>query len=204
MVEWIQEQPNFSYFLQKHEGDGFYALAIKIDFKKRTGYVLTEFQIEKKYLGTFNSLFPEVAKRITDRCEQIIESLGARFSIDAFKDEYRVSRPHLKTQLKPSQGPPEEENSNLSISTLNQLNGIMEKLANIETLLMRDTSIYLDIDEAATFTKHAARTLRNLVSKKRIPFIKRGSRTIFRRDDLIKWMDEGRNLKESHNANIRI
>lgn len=46
-----------------------------------------------------------------------------------------------------------------------------------------------DVHEAALFLKCAASTLYSYVSRKKIPHIKMGARLLFRKQDLLSWLD---------------
>ena len=47
---------------------------------------------------------------------------------------------------------------------------------------------FLNIKEASEFTRLAKQSIYQLVSKRKIPFIKKGSRVIFERNGLEDWM----------------
>ena len=49
-----------------------------------------------------------------------------------------------------------------------------------------------DIESAARFLKCGTSTLYHYVCNKKIPFIKMGSRTLFKRSDLVSWLDRYR------------
>jgi excisionase family DNA binding protein len=50
----------------------------------------------------------------------------------------------------------------------------------------------LDIEGAAKFLKCGTSTLYHYVCKKKIPCIKLGSRTLFKRSELLTWLDRYR------------
>ncbi len=54
-----------------------------------------------------------------------------------------------------------------------------------------------DIDGAARFLKCGTSTLYHYVCKKKIPFIKLGARTLFKRSDLLAWLDQYRREPEN-------
>ena len=54
----------------------------------------------------------------------------------------------------------------------------------------------LDIKGAACFLKCASSTLYHYVSENRMPFIKMGTRTLFRRRDLLVWLDQHRRVPD--------
>lgn len=49
---------------------------------------------------------------------------------------------------------------------------------------------YLNVTEAAEFTRLARQTLYQKVSARTIPFIKKGGRVIFKKRELQDWMNE--------------
>jgi len=59
----------------------------------------------------------------------------------------------------------------------------------------RDDEV-LDIKGAASLLKCASSTLYHYVSENRMPFIKMGTRTLFRRRDLLVWLDQHRRFPE--------
>ena len=52
----------------------------------------------------------------------------------------------------------------------------------------------LDIKGAACLLKCASSTLYHYVSENQMPFIKMGTRTLFRRRDLLVWLDQKRSF----------
>ena len=52
----------------------------------------------------------------------------------------------------------------------------------------------LDIKGAASLLKCASSTLYHYVSENQMPFIKMGTRTLFRRRDLLMWLDQKRSF----------
>lgn len=53
---------------------------------------------------------------------------------------------------------------------------------------------FLNIKEASEFTRLAKQSIYQLVSKRKIPFIKKGSRVIFERNVLEVWMKKSEKL----------
>lgn len=66
----------------------------------------------------------------------------------------------------------------------------------LEVVVSRQEEEILDIKEAALFLKCASSTLYHYVSENRMPFIKMGTRTLFRRRDLLSWLDQHRTFPE--------
>lgn len=54
-----------------------------------------------------------------------------------------------------------------------------------------DLKEYLNVSEAADYTRLAKQTIYQKVSMRTIPFIKKGGRVVFKRKELQEWMDEG-------------
>jgi len=50
----------------------------------------------------------------------------------------------------------------------------------------------LTVKEAASFLDLAVPTLYKLTSNREIPFFKRGKRVYFRKEELVKWVEQGR------------
>ncbi len=50
----------------------------------------------------------------------------------------------------------------------------------------------MNIDQASAFLKIAKQSIYMMTSKRDIPFIKRGKRVVFRKTDLLSWLDGGR------------
>ena len=50
----------------------------------------------------------------------------------------------------------------------------------------------MNIDQASAFLKMAKQSIYMMTSKRDIPFIKRGKRVVFRKTELLKWLDGGR------------
>lgn len=54
-----------------------------------------------------------------------------------------------------------------------------------------------DIEGAARFLKCGTSTLYHYVCQRKIPFIKLGTRTLFKRSDLLSWLDRYRREPEN-------
>ena len=50
----------------------------------------------------------------------------------------------------------------------------------------------MNIDQASAFLKIAKQSIYMMTSKRDIPFIKRGKRVVFRKTDLLNWLEGGR------------
>lgn len=86
----------------------------------------------------------------------------------------------------------------------NPFDEISERLSRIEQELRRQAinssktessnpeSHFLTVIEAAAFLKLAPQTVYALTSKKKIPYLKKGKRVYFTKEQLISWMESGR------------
>ena len=72
---------------------------------------------------------------------------------------------------------------------------IYNRLAKIEKLLQEKQNnevIYLDIDEASEFLKMKKSYIYQLVFQRKIPFYKRSKKLLFKKSELVKWIDSKR------------
>jgi predicted DNA-binding transcriptional regulator AlpA len=68
---------------------------------------------------------------------------------------------------------------------------IQERFQKIEALLIVSHSKeYMDINEAAQFTPFEVSTLYSYVNKRKIPFIKKNGKLVFKREVLARWLEE--------------
>jgi excisionase family DNA binding protein len=65
---------------------------------------------------------------------------------------------------------------------------VRDEIASIPTVNQNEKP-YLTIQEAADLTGHAKQTLYRLTSEKEIPHLKRGGKILFKRSDLIAWVE---------------
>lgn len=79
------------------------------------------------------------------------------------------------------------------------VNQLFEKLESIETLLKskgpnqtEDPNKLLNLEEASVFLSLAKPTIYALVSRKEIPFMKKGKRLYFTKSELFEYVKEGR------------
>lgn len=90
----------------------------------------------------------------------------------------------------------------MKVNNLSELSELIQQavhqgLQNLgSTLLVAETTRlnakeYLNVTEAAEYTRLAKQTVYQKVSMRTIPFIKKGGRVIFRRSELQNWMNEG-------------
>jgi len=79
-----------------------------------------------------------------------------------------------------------------------------DRLSNIESLLLDlkhktpepsqpEAPEFLNTDEASKFIKLAKQTLYGLVHQQKVPYYKKGKILIFKRAELIEWVEQGRN-----------
>lgn len=72
-----------------------------------------------------------------------------------------------------------------------------------------DSSIgeIMNIEEAAAYLKMAKQTVYSMVSRRLLPYFKRGKRVFFRREELLSWLERGRKYTkeeiQSGNFNIK-
>jgi len=50
----------------------------------------------------------------------------------------------------------------------------------------------MDVDEAAAYLKMAKQTVYSMVSRRLLPYFKRGKRVFFRKEELLSWLEKGR------------
>lgn len=62
----------------------------------------------------------------------------------------------------------------------------------IENKQCESSSLLLSLVEAAAFLKLAPQTIYGFTSKRLIPFIKRGKKLYFKKNELEQWLDEGK------------
>lgn len=81
------------------------------------------------------------------------------------------------------------------VITKEQLDAYAEKLitsSGISTTKSSEDDEVLTIDGAAKVTKLAKQTIYQLCSKKGIPYYKKNKRLYFKKSELIKWLEEGK------------
>ena len=66
---------------------------------------------------------------------------------------------------------------------------LSEKIENKQS---ESSSLLLSLIEAAAFLKLAPQTIYGFTSKRLIPFIKRGKKLYFKKNELEQWLDEGK------------
>lgn len=54
-----------------------------------------------------------------------------------------------------------------------------------------NNEMYLTIEEAAALTRFSKSSLYTYVNQRRMPFIKREGKLLFKQSELIKWLDNG-------------
>ena len=72
---------------------------------------------------------------------------------------------------------------------------IEQQLIKIESLInsmQKNETEYMDIDEASNFLKLKKATLYQMVFKREIPFYKSTKKLLFKKSDLIDWVDKDR------------
>lgn len=84
-----------------------------------------------------------------------------------------------------------------SISLEDIASRIAEKVIDLQQASIIQKEItneneFLDISQAAELLHFAKTSMYGLTFRRKIPFIKRGKRLIFKRTDLIEWLNAGR------------
>lgn len=83
---------------------------------------------------------------------------------------------------------------------------ILNRICDIQSSIERDTARkeeppeLLNADQAAKFIHIAKPTLYNLVSKRKIPHVKKGKRLIFYRSELLEYLNNGRRKTQESEA----
>mgnify|MGYP003831105809 CR=1 FL=1 len=89
-------------------------------------------------------------------------------------------------------------NNQIIVTTSQELHALIRDAINVA---VRQISLpqkvdplpdYLTIDELSAFLKLAKPTIYGFVSKRTLPFIKRGKRLYFSRLNIIQWLEEGK------------
>ena len=77
-----------------------------------------------------------------------------------------------------------------------RLNGIEYILSQILTKIGEldkpDNELFGNIDECSEWIKKSKSTIYKLISKRAIPHIKNGKQVLFRKDDIISWLNSGK------------
>lgn len=71
-------------------------------------------------------------------------------------------------------------------------NAVKKVLQNLPKNESPTSSIYLNLKEAAAFLNLSSQTLYQFTSTRRISFFKKGKKLYFLKEDLLKWLEEGR------------
>lgn len=95
--------------------------------------------------------------------------------------------------------------SNIILTTQEELARLVESVVRKTLLDVRPepqaaSPALLTIKEAASFLDLAVPTLYKLTSNREIPFFKRGKRVYFRREELLKWVENGRRMTKEELA----
>jgi excisionase family DNA binding protein len=83
----------------------------------------------------------------------------------------------------------------LTVGEYNEM--IRELLAGLKqveqvTSVQNDPDIVMTLEHACKFLNIARPTMYGMTSRRTIPFMKRGKKVYFRKDDLIEWLNKGR------------
>jgi excisionase family DNA binding protein len=87
----------------------------------------------------------------------------------------------------------------LQVSLLELRQVVREEVRRVftETGLMKAIGLHeelLDVDQAASFLKLKKGTINTLFSKGKLPGLKKGKRTYFRRTELLNYLESGRRV----------
>jgi excisionase family DNA binding protein len=81
----------------------------------------------------------------------------------------------------------------LSVEEYIQLNQeILSSFKDPEVETEKNNSEIMDIEEAAIYLKMAKQTVYSMISRKILPYFKRGKRVFFRKAELLSWLEKGR------------
>jgi excisionase family DNA binding protein len=81
----------------------------------------------------------------------------------------------------------------LSVEEYIQLNKeILSEAKLPEEETVSNTSEIMNIEEAAVYLKMAKQTVYSMISRKLLPYFKRGKRVFFRKAELLTWLEKGR------------
>ena len=68
---------------------------------------------------------------------------------------------------------------------------VIEKGVTNDKTLSEEQSILLSAEQARNYLNVASSTLYGLTSRKEIPFMKKGKRLYFKKEDLQRWVEDG-------------
>ena len=68
---------------------------------------------------------------------------------------------------------------------------VIEKGVTNGKALLEEQSVLLSAEQARNYLNVASSTLYGLTSRKEIPFMKKGKRLYFKKEDLQRWVEEG-------------
>ncbi len=81
----------------------------------------------------------------------------------------------------------------LSVEEYIELNQeILKSMKNPEAEVEKNNTEIMNIDEAAVYLKMAKQTVYSMISRRILPYFKRGKRVFFRRAELLTWLEKGR------------
>lgn len=79
--------------------------------------------------------------------------------------------------------------SELDIIVQNAVRKVLESFPKQEN---SNTTVYLNLKEAASFLNLSYQTLYQFTSSRTIPFFKKGKKLYFSKEELLKWLEDGR------------
>ena len=81
----------------------------------------------------------------------------------------------------------------LSVEEYIELNQeILKSMKNPEAEVEKNNTEIMNIEEAAVYLKMAKQTVYSMISRRILPYFKRGKRVFFRRAELLTWLEKGR------------
>jgi excisionase family DNA binding protein len=81
----------------------------------------------------------------------------------------------------------------LSVEEYIQLNKeILSEARSPEEEFESQTTEIMNIEEAALYLKMAKQTVYSMISRRLLPYFKRGKRVFFRKAELLNWLEKGR------------
>jgi len=95
----------------------------------------------------------------------------------------------------------------LSVEEYIELNQkIFSAIKSPETEIEKNNTEIMNIDQAAVYLKMAKQTVYSMISRRLLPYFKRGKRVFFRKNELLTWLERGRKFtkEEIQSENFKI
>ena len=83
---------------------------------------------------------------------------------------------------------------------------ILSAIKSPEAEIERNNTEIMNIDQAAVYLKMAKQTVYSMISRRLLPYFKRGKRVFFRKNELLTWLEKGRKFtkEEIQSDNFKI